>query len=122
MNLTKISELKNLISSLNGVLKKLKSRKENLLKEVLSVNGAQERLKATVGWAQTRVSGLGELGLRAEFLEEIIRPVKNIPDCSGIGTALDNEISGIDDQIKKTNSEIWWADEEKKRLEMEAVE
>ena len=119
MNLARISELTNLISRLNGVLKKLSSRKENLLQEALHAKGAQERLEAAAVAAKNRVSALSGLGLKAEFLEDIIRPVQNIPDCSGIETTVSNEITGIDDQISKTNGEIWWADAEKKRLETE---
>lgn len=119
MNLARISELTNLISRLYGVLKKLKSRKENLLREAVSARGAQERLEAAADAAKNRVSVLSGLGLKAEFLEEIMRPVQNTPDCSGINTTVSNEISGIDDQINKTNGEIRWADAEKQRLETE---
>lgn len=119
MNLARISELTNLINKLTGILKKLKSRRENLLKEALNAKGAQERLEAAAAAAKSRVSALSGLGLKAEFLEEIIRPVQNTPDCSGIESTVGNEISGIDDQINKTNGEIWWADAEKKRLEAE---
>ena len=119
MNLARISELTNLISRLNGVLKKLSSRRESLQKESLHAKGAQERLEAAAVAAKNRVSALSGLGLKAEFLEDIIRPVQNSPDCSGIETTVSNELSGIDDQIAATNGEIWWADAEKKRLETE---
>ena len=119
MNLARISELTSLISRLKGVLKKLRSRRENLLKEALNAKGAQERLEAAAAAAKNRVSALSGLGLKAEFLEEIIRPVQNIPDCSGVETTVGNEISGIDEQINITNGEIWGADAEKERLEME---
>ena len=119
MNLARISELTNLISRLYGVLKKLKSRKENLLREAVSARGAQERLEAAASAAKNRVAVLSGLGLKAEFLEDIIRPVQNTPDCSGIETTVSNEVSGIDDRINKTNGEIRWADAEKQRLETE---
>lgn len=119
MNLARISELTNLINKLTGILKKLKSRRENLLKEAVNVKGAQQRVEAAAAAAKSRVSALSGLGLKAEFLEEIIRPVQNTPDCSGIESTVGKEISGIDDQISKTNGEIWWADAEKKRLEAE---
>lgn len=119
MNLARISELTSLIRRLKGVLKKLRSRRENLLKEALNAKGAQERLEAAAAAAKNRVSALSGLGMKAEFLEEIIRPVQNIPDCSGVETTVGNEISGIDEQINITNGEIWWADAEKERLEME---
>ena len=119
MNLARINELSNLISRLNGVLKKLRLRRENLLKEGARAKGAQERLEAVTAAAKNRVSALSGLGLKAEFLEDIIRPIQNTPDCSGIETTVNNEISGIGDQINTTNGEIWWADAEKKRLETE---
>lgn len=119
MNLLRIDELKNLIARLYGALEKLKVRRENLKKEVLTAKEAQDRLEDAVATAQERVEVLSSLGLRAEFLEEIIRPVRNRPDCSGIGTVVENEISDIDCQITETNGEIRWANEEKKQLEAE---
>lgn len=121
MNLTRISELNNLISSLNGTLNKLKARKSNLEREVANTKNAQERIEYAVATAKNRVSALAPLGLRAEFLEDIIYPVQNNPDCSGIGTTVENEISGAEDEINQTSNRIWWADQEKKRLETEDV-
>ena len=119
MNLAKIDELNKLISRLSGVLQKLKTRRENLKREIFTAKGAQERLEEAVVTAQKRVEALYGLGIKAEFLEEIIRPVRNRPDCSGIGSDVEDEISDIDYQITRTNSEIWCANEEKKKLETE---
>lgn len=119
MNLVRISELKNLISSLNSTLKKLKTRVANLELDVSNAKNAQGKIEAAVAAAKSRVSALDSLGLRAEFLESIIYPVQDRPDCSGIGTAVENEISGLEDEILKTNGQIWSADQEKKQLEAE---
>lgn len=121
MNIARISELGNLISSLYVTLNKLKTRKSNLEREVASTKSAQERMEYAVATAKSRVSTLASLGLRAEFLENIIYPVRNGPDCSGIGTIVENEISGAEDEIQRTNNRIWLADQEKKQLEMEDV-
>lgn len=121
MNLARISELNNLISSLYGTLNKLKARKSNLEREVASTKNAQERIEYAVATAKSRVSTLASLGLRAEFLEDIIYPIQNKPDCSGIGTIVENEISGAEDEIQRTNNKIWSAGQEKKQLEMEDV-
>lgn len=121
MNLARINELKNIIDGLYGVLKKLKERKSNLEREVANTKNAQERIEYAVATAKNRVSALAALGLRAEFLEDIIYPIQNKPDCSGIGTIVENEISGAEDEIQRTNNKIWSADQEKKQLEMEDV-
>jgi len=119
MNLVRISELNNLINSLNTTLSKLKERKRNLEVEVYNAKNVQERIDYAVNVAKNRVSELSTLGLKAEFLEEILRPIQNAPDCSGMGNIVDSEISGLQGQIEKANDEIWWASEEKKKLEME---
>ena len=119
MNLVRLDELKKLLNRLYGALDKLKKRKENLNKELLTAKGAQARLEEAVAVAQKRVDALYGLGVKAEFLEEIIRPVRNRPDCSGAATYVENEISDIDYQITNTNGQIWQANEEKKKLEAE---
>lgn len=121
MNLARITELKNLINRLYGILKKLRVRKDNLEKEICSANGAQERLEYAASSAKNRVSALGTLGLRPEFLEEILWPVQNRPDCSGIGTTVKDEISKAETEIRQTQDKIWAADREKIQLEMEDV-
>lgn len=121
MNLARINELNNLISSLYGTLNKLKARKSNLEREVANTKNAQGRIDAAVATAKNRVSALASLGLRAEFLEDIIYPVQNKPDCSGIGTTVRNEISGTEAKIQRTNTDIRSADQEKRQLEAEDV-
>jgi len=121
MNLARISELNKLISRLTGTLNKLKARKSNLEREVTNTKNAQERIDYAVATAKNRVSALASLGLRTAFLEDLICPVQNKPDCSGIGTTVENEISGAEDEIQRTNNKLWSADQEKKQLEMEDV-
>ena len=119
MNLLRIGELNNLIRKWREILEGLTQRKSNLELEAPKAENAPGKLEAAVASAKNRVSALAAFGLRSEFLEDIIRPVQNSPDCSGIETTVSNELSGIDDQITATNGEIWWADAEKKRLETE---
>lgn len=121
MDLVRIGELDNLINRLNGVLRKLKDRKAKLEREVFAAKGAQSRLETAAASARNRVTKLLALGLRPEFLEDVIQPVLNIPDCSGIGAVVDRELSGTEDEIRTTNGQIWAADREKKQLEMEGV-
>ena len=122
MNLAKINELTNLISRLNTTLRKLKTRKTNLELEVPNIKAIQSRMDSAVAAARSRVSGLSAFGFRSEFLEDIMRPVQNRPDCNGMGTAVGREISGMEEEISNTNNKIWWANEEKRRLETEVVE
>ena len=122
MNLARISELTNLISNLNATLSKLKNRKMNLELELPKIKTAQSRIDSAVSTANSRVSRLSAFGFRAEFLEEIMRPVQNRPDCSGMGTTVGTEISDMEAEISNTNSRIWWASDEKRRLEAEDVE
>ena len=119
MNLARISELDNLLNRLRGILRKLNERRENLNQEALCAKSAQEKLDIISQLARNRVSTLAAFGVRSEFLEEIICPVENTPDCSGIGVVVRNEISGIEDEIQQTNSQIWSTDQEKRQLEME---
>ena len=121
MNLVRIDELNNLINSWKSKLKKLKNRIGNLEKEITNVTSMQERLEYAAEAAKRRTSALSTFGLRQEFLEEIILPFHNLPDCSGVNTSIKNEISGMEKEIQDTNSNIWWADQEKKRLETEDV-
>ena len=121
MNLVRINELTNLINTWNGKLKKLKNRIRNLEKEIANVSSMQGRLEFAAEAAKRRTSALSSLGLRQDFLEEIILPFHNLPDCSGVSTTVKNEISGMEEEVRQTNNNIWWADQEKKRLETEDV-
>lgn len=121
MDLIRISELDKLISNLFGFLESLKKRRNSLELEAPGAKGAQERLVVAAASAKNRVSALSGFGFRAEFLEEITRPVRNTPDCSGIGATLDKEISEIDTQIRETQTRMGAAEQEKKLLEMEGV-
>lgn len=119
MNLPRINELNNLINSLYKTLRKLKSRISNLEREVSKAAYAQERLEAAANAARNRVAGLTSLGLRAEFLEEIVQPVIKVPNVSSLSNTIKKEIFGTEDEIQRTNNRIWAADQEKKQLEME---
>lgn len=121
MDLVKIGELNDLINGWNRKLRKIRDRVDNLQKEIVNVQSMQEKLDYVAEAAVRRTSGLSALGLREEFLEDIVHPFRNLPDCSGVRTAVNNEISGAEEDIRKTNNDIWWADQEKKRLEMEDV-
>ena len=120
MDLIKIDELDKLIHKLAGIIKNLASRKTSLENEMPNAKNAPSRLDAAVVAATNRVSALAAFGMRAQFLEDIIQPVRNTPDCSGIGTTVENEISKIQDEIQQANTQIGAADFEKKQLEMEA--
>lgn len=119
MNLLRIGELNNLIRKWREILEGLTQRKSNLELEAPKAENAPGKLEAAVASAKNRVSALAAFGLRSEFLEDIIRPVQNTPDCSGIGTTVKNEISDTEEEIRKTNRKIFTADQEKKQLEME---
>ena len=121
MNISRINELINLISSLKKDLKELNERKENLEKEARNTKKAQEKMDYAVSTARSRVSALSSFGVRAEFLEDIFSPVFNRPDCIGIQTTVENEISGTERSIKQTNNSILLADQEKRLLETEEV-
>ena len=121
MDLIRISELDKLISNLFGFLESLKKRRNSLELEAPGAKGAQERLEAVATSAKYRIDALSGFGFRAEFLEEIIQPVRKVPDCSGVGTVVANEISGIDKQIWDTQTRMGAAEQEKKQLEMEDV-
>ncbi len=121
MSLIRIVDLDNLIKRLRGRIEKLQKRNEHLETARPSARVVQERLEAAIATARNRMEALAGLGLKAEFLEEIIVPVLNKPDCSGIGTTVDKEIANIQEQIDNTNGEIWRADQEKKQLEAEVV-
>ena len=83
------------------------------------MSSMQDRLEFAAEAAKRRTSALSSLGLRQDFLEEIIMPFYYLPDCSGVGTVVKNEISDMEEKVRQTNDNIWWADQEKKRLETE---
>ena len=56
-----------------------------------------------------------------DFLEDIISPVQQRPDCSGIHTTVNNEISDAELKVVETNNSIGAATLEKRQLEMEEV-
>lgn len=119
MNLARISELTNLINGWNSKLQKFRNRIENLQKEIVNTDSLQERLEYAAEAAKRRTEALSSLGVREGFLERIIQPVCQLPDCSGVGTVVKNEISDMEEKVRQTNDNIWWADQEKKRLETE---
>lgn len=121
MNIERITELKSLICGWRALLSKLWTRKENLEREQTNSQDAQERIDYAVSTAQKRVAALASLGLRESFLEDIIRPVQNRPDCSGVLTAVKNEISDTQNKIQQTSDQISTADHEKLLLETEGV-
>lgn len=121
MNLARISELTNLINSWKRKLKKLNSRIANLEREMGNAKRMQQKLEFAAESAQKRTAELSAFGLRQDFLEEIIHPFYKMPDCSGVQTAVNREISGAEDEAQKTRNNIWWADREKKQLETEDV-
>ena len=121
MNFTRIAELKSILNGLYGVLKKLKERKAKLENEVCNAIDAQERLEYAVSSAKNRVEALGTLGMRPDFLEAILNPIRNRPDCSGLGTTVKTAISKAEAEIRETENQIWVADREKQQLEMEEV-
>ena len=121
MNIARITELKDLICGWQALLSKLRTRKENLVREQTNSQDAQERIDYAVSSAQRRVAALAALGLRESFLEDIIRPVQNRPDCSGILTAVKNEINDTQSKIQQTSNQISTANQEKQLLETEGV-
>lgn len=121
MNLARISELKRLIDSLYGTLRTLKERKANLENEYPGTANAQSRLDAAAVAAKNRLAPLAAFGMRADFLEEIISPIRNTPDCSGIQTTVKNEIDRAEGSINETNGRIGAANQEKQQLETEEV-
>lgn len=121
MNLTRIAELKNLLNRLYSALKNLKERKDNLEKERYKAKGVQERLDYAVSSAKNRVEALGTLGMRPDLLEKILNPVLSRPNCSGLGTTVEKEISKTVASIQETQNKIWAADREKQQLEMEDI-
>lgn len=121
MNLARISELKSLIDGLYQSLRKLKDRKDNLERIYPGTGNAQNRVDEVAVAARNRLSSLAAFGMRAEFLEEILNPIRNAPDCSGIPSTVKNEISGTENSIEQTRGKIYAADQERIRLEMEQV-
>lgn len=121
MNLPRINELTNLISSLTGKLNNLNARILSLKDESLNTATAQDQLDNAVTLAKNRVTALSSLGLRSDFLEDIISPVQQRPDCSGIHTTVNNEISDAELKVVETNNSIGAATLEKRQLEMEEV-
>lgn len=119
MNLARINELIDLISSLKKNLKELNERKENLEQEVSNMKKAQEKMDYAVATAKSRASALASLGLRAEFLEDIFDPVLNRPEFDCVQITVKNEIDRTEIEIKKTNDSILRADQEKRLLETE---
>lgn len=121
MNLDRITELTNQIFNWKNRLKTLKDRLKNLEKEISKVDSMQERLDFVREAAIRRTAGLSALGLRDDFLEEIVQPFRNLPDCGGVSSDVKKEMSGMEDEILETNKLISWADQEKQRLELEDV-
>lgn len=121
MNLARIHELKSLLDGLYQKLRKLKNQKNDLEQIYPSTNNAQSRVDEVAIAARKRLSSLSALGIRAEFLEEILAPIRNAPDCSGIQSTVRNEISSTEESITQTEGKIHAADQERKQLEMEQI-
>lgn len=119
MNLGRITELINLISRLYATLRDLISRKGTLEGELPIAESAPMKMDSAAASAKNRVTALSSFGFRAEFLEDIILPVQNAPDSSGIGVTVKKEISETEGEIQQTNSKIAAAEQEKVQLEME---
>ena len=121
MNLARITELKELIGSLHKTLKALKTRKEDLEREAPNTKDVQERIEYAVTAAKNRVSALEHLGLRADFLEQILDPVQRRPDCSGVSTVVSKELADVQDRIQDADTQLQTADQEKTSLETEDI-
>lgn len=121
MDLARIEALKNRIAGLYSAVQKLKERREGLLDEESRTREAQERLRAAIDAASEKAKALGTLGIRPEFCEELLAPIRNAPDVSGISGIVSNEISKADDDIADVNRQINIAYQEQTQLETEAV-
>lgn len=119
MNLARISELKNLISNLHSVLRRLNERKENLEREVANARTAPERIDDAVASAKIRVSELERFRFRPEFFEKILDPVITHPHGQGIDFTVLDEIAKITKEVLQTENKIYVFDQEQKQLEME---
>ena len=121
MNFARIEALQNRIAGLYSAIQKMKDRRESLLSEASRTSDAQERLRAAIDAASEKAKTLGTLGMRPEFCEELLAPVRNAPDISGISGAVSNEVSKADEDIADANRQINMASQEKAQLETEAV-
>ena len=121
MDLARIEALKNRIGGLYSAVQKLKDRRESLLGEASRTREAQERLHAAIDAASEKAMALGTLGMRPEFCEELLAPIRNAPDVSGVSGVVSNEIFKADNDIADMNRQINTASQEKAQLEMETV-
>lgn len=121
MDFARIEALQNRIAGLYSAIQKMKDRRESLLGEESHAREAQEKLRAAIDAASEKAKALGTLGMRPEFCEELLAPVRNAPDISGISGVVSNEVSKADEDIADANRQINMASQEKAQLETEAV-
>lgn len=121
MSVMRIAQLNQRLNQLNATLKDLKKRSDSLRREVSGAQKVQEEISGAVATAEKRVSALASLGLRSEFLEELIRPVQGAPDCSGVGSTVKKELDETEAEIQRIKNQIYITEQERQRVRMEVA-
>ena len=119
--LMRIAQLNKRLNQLNATLNELKKRRDSLQQETSGAQNVQEQISDAVATAKKRVSALASLGLRSEFLEELIRPVQGAPDCSGVGSTVKKELDETEAEIQRIKNQIYVTEQERQQARMEAV-
>ena len=114
-----ISDLAGRISRLWGEVNKLKELIENLEQLQPAAGQAGSKIDGAISDASALVSRLGGSGFRQELLEDILSPVRNAPDVSGISAALSGDISEKEQDKQEKLGQIYVAQQEKAALEAE---
>jgi hypothetical protein len=114
-----ISDLASKISRLWGEVKKLSELIENLKPLQSDAGQAGSKIDGAISDASALVSKLGGSGFRSELLEDILSPVRNAPDVSGISAALSGDISEKEKEKQEKEGQMYVAQQEKAALEAE---
>lgn len=122
MSWSRINELAYLISQLVTKRGDLRSRKGGLEGLLPAAGNVQEKINEAVISANSRLHALEAYGMSGALLEDIIAPVRNAPDCSGVVSSVQKGIADTDEELADTQRSINNACWEKSRLEEEMAQ